>query len=72
VDGVVGPDGLVWIPLLSRGEIARIDPATNDVVDVFPTVRGPFVLTRGFGDVWAPDYAGRTIWRLRTPRTNYG
>jgi hypothetical protein len=22
----------------------------------------------GFGDVWGPDYAGGTIWRLRLPR----
>jgi hypothetical protein len=61
----VAPDGLVWIPLLSRGEIVRIDPATNALVDRFRTAAGPFVLSLGFGDVWSPAYAGRSVWRLR-------
>jgi hypothetical protein len=26
--------------------------------------RGPFVLNVSFGDVWSPDYAGNTIWRI--------
>lgn len=64
VDGTVGPDGLVWIPVLNQGRIVRIDPA-GAVVDEFPTAKGPFVLTLAFGDIWVPDYAGRSVWRLR-------
>jgi DNA-binding beta-propeller fold protein YncE len=64
VDGTVGPDGLVWIPVLNRGRIVRID-AAGQIVDEFPTVKGPFVLTLAFGDVWAPDYAGGSVARLR-------
>jgi DNA-binding beta-propeller fold protein YncE len=64
VDGTVGPDGLVWVPLLRQGQIVRID-ATGAIVDEFPTVKGPFVLTLAFGDIWAPDYAGTSVMRLR-------
>jgi DNA-binding beta-propeller fold protein YncE len=64
VDGTVGPDGLVWIPVLNQGRIVRID-TSDQVVDEFPTVQGPFVLTLAFGDIWAPDYAGRNVMRLR-------
>ena len=64
VDGTVGPDGLVWVPVLNRGRIVRIDTA-GAVVDEFPTVKAPFVLTLAFGDIWAPDYSGRSVWRLR-------
>jgi YVTN family beta-propeller protein len=65
VDGVIGPDGLVWIPDLTGGVVHRIDPATNAVVDRFAVGRGPFVLTVGYGDVWAPAYGGTSVWRLR-------
>jgi YVTN family beta-propeller protein len=64
VDGTVGPDGLVWIPVLNQSRIVRID-TSGAVVDEFPTVKGPFVLTLAFGDIWAPDYGGRTVARLR-------
>jgi YVTN family beta-propeller protein len=64
VDGTVGPDGLVWIPVLNRGRIVRIDEA-GAIVDEFPTAAGPFVLTLAFGDIWVPSYGGRTVWRLR-------
>ena len=64
VDGTVGPDGLVWIPVLNQGRIVRLDPS-GAVVDEFPTVQGPFVLTLAFGDIWAPDYAGGSVVRLR-------
>ena len=63
-DGVIGPDGLVWIPNLSLSRIDRIDPATNRVVDGIPTGLGPFVLTVGYGDIWAPAYGGTSVWRL--------
>jgi len=64
VDGTVGPDGLAWIPILNRDRIVRID-AAGTVVDEFATGAGPFVLTLAFGDIWVPEYRGRTVWRLR-------
>ena len=64
VDGTVGPDGLVWIPVLNQSRIVRLD-SSGAVVDEFPTVKGPFVLTLAFGDIWAPDYAGGSVVRLR-------
>jgi YVTN family beta-propeller protein len=65
VDGAIGPDGLVWIPNLVLNVIQRIDPATNSVVDSIATGRGPFVVTTGYGDVWAPAFGGTSVWRLR-------
>jgi YVTN family beta-propeller protein len=65
VDGVPGPDGLIWVPSLVASTVTRIDPATNSVVDKFKVGRAPFVLTVGFGDVWAPSYGGTQLWRLR-------
>jgi YVTN family beta-propeller protein len=65
VDGAIGPDGLVWIPNLRLNLIQRIDPATNRVVDTIPTGVAPFVLSVGYGDVWAPAFGGTSVWRLR-------
>ena len=65
VDGAIGPDGLVWIPNLAQNVIHRIDPATNAVVDAVPAGLSPFVVTVGYGDVWAPAYGGTSVWRLR-------
>jgi streptogramin lyase len=65
VDGAIGPDGLVWMPNLVLNVIQRIDPATNGVVDSIATGLGPFVVTVGYGDVWAPSFGGTSVWRLR-------
>ena len=64
VDGAIGPDGLLWMPNLTLNVIHRIDPATNAVVDTIPAGRGPFVVSVGYGDVWAPAYGGTSVWRL--------
>jgi len=64
-DGTIGPDGLVWIPDLATNLIRRIDPATNRTADSIPVGRSPFVLSVGYGDVWAPAYGGTSVWRLR-------
>jgi DNA-binding beta-propeller fold protein YncE len=45
--------------------IQRLDPATNAVVDTIPTGKGPFVVSVGYGDIWAPSYGGTSVWRLR-------
>ena len=45
-------------------KVARIDPATNAVVDTIAVSGTPMLLNVAFGDVWVPDYRGSTIWRL--------
>src|SRR5918996_4595610 len=57
-DGVVGPDGLVWIPNRGEGTISLIDPETNSVTDTIRVGATPFVLTVGFGDLWAASWGG--------------
>jgi YVTN family beta-propeller protein len=64
VDGAIGPDGLVWIPNRDDNTVSRIDPATNAVVDTTRLGPTPFVLNTAFGDVWAPSWGGRDVWRL--------
>jgi streptogramin lyase len=66
VDGAVAPDGLVWIPNLQDGTVTRIDPATAHVVGSLRVGAMPFVVNVAFGDVWAPDFGGRQVWRLKT------
>jgi hypothetical protein len=34
------------------------------VVDTLRVGTSPFVLNTAFGDVWAPSYGGRDVWRL--------
>jgi YVTN family beta-propeller protein len=65
VDGVVGPDGLVWIPNQGDNTVSRIDPATNRVVTTVRVGNGPFVVRRAFGDLWASSFAGDDVWRIR-------
>jgi len=65
VDGVVGPDGLVWIPNQGDNSVSRIDPATNKVVDTVKVGPLPFVVRRGFGDMWVSNFGGFAVWRLR-------
>jgi YVTN family beta-propeller protein len=64
-DGVVGPDGLVWIPNQGSNSVSRIDPATNRVVDTVKVGPLPFVARSGFGDMWISNFGGFAVWRLR-------
>jgi streptogramin lyase len=63
-DGTRGPDGLEWIPLIGDGTVARIDPATDKLVDTIPVIGKPFVARTAFGSVWVGDFGGTQLWRL--------
>jgi YVTN family beta-propeller protein len=65
VDGVVGPDGFVWIPVQGDGTVARIDPATNRVAGTVKVGKIPFVARRAFGDMWISNFGGTDVWRIR-------
>jgi YVTN family beta-propeller protein len=64
-DGVRGPDGFEWIPNNGDGTISVIDPATNAVVETVTVGGKPFVVRTAFGAMWAGDFAGSTIKRIR-------
>jgi YVTN family beta-propeller protein len=63
--GAAAPDGTIWIPNLNDDTISVIDPKTNAVVSTVKTGRGPFVVRRGFGDMWVGSYRGADLWRIR-------
>jgi peptide/nickel transport system substrate-binding protein len=64
-DGTRGPDGYEWIGNAGDGTISRIDPATDKVVDTIDIGGTPFVVRSFFGTVWAGDFKGTTIKRIR-------
>ena len=47
------------------GTISVIDPATNTVVHTVQIGGHPFVVRAAFGDLWAGDFGGSTIKRIR-------
>jgi streptogramin lyase len=63
-DGVRGPDGLEWIPLQGSDKIARIDAATNRLVDTVRVHGFLFVVRSAFGSLWAGDFQGSTLYRI--------
>lgn len=66
-EGDLAPDGTVWIPNQLGDTISIIDPQTNSVSRTIKLTKGsaPFVLRRGFGDLWVGGYKGKTLWRIR-------
>jgi virginiamycin B lyase len=65
--GDLAPDGTVWIPNQHGDSISVIDPQTNAVARTIQLTKGttPFVLRRGFGDMWVGSYRGNRLWRIR-------
>ena len=63
-DAIRGPDGYEWVPSRFGGTVTRIDPAGGTIVDTIATGGAPFVIRAGFGDVWASNFGGSTLWRL--------
>jgi YVTN family beta-propeller protein len=63
--GDVAPDGTIWVPNLQSNTISVVDPATNAVVRTVKTGAGPFVVRKGFGDLWVGSFRGSDLWRIR-------
>ena len=42
-----------------------IDPQSNAVARTVKTGSGPFVVRRGFGDMWVGSSQGNDLWRIR-------
>jgi hypothetical protein len=73
--GVVAGDEGVWVTV-DRGPrdsvVARIDPATNEIVATVPVTGSPFEIAAGEGSVWVTgnsERAGDMLHRI-DPRTN--
>ena len=66
---VVAGAGSIWIPSEAEGRIARVDPATNTVVDEIEVVPGTFFLAFGFEQLWAVSSDARLLQRI-DPATN--
>lgn len=61
--------GSIWIASHEKGEVSRVDPATNTVVAKVQVDPGTSYLTYGFGAVWAVSLPRQTIQRI-DPETN--
>lgn len=61
--------GSIWIPSDEKGEISRIDPATNTVTATIKVDPGTYYLAYGFGSLWAASSRNNSLQRI-DPRTN--
>jgi len=58
-------DEHVWISNAPKGNVTRIDPATNRIVDNIATGKRPCSgLAAGFGSVWVPNCGDKTVSRI--------
>lgn len=57
-------DNGVYVVASGGSEIARVDPATNQVVDRLPGPKGAAGIRFGFGSLWVTSPTGRTVTRL--------
>jgi virginiamycin B lyase len=65
--GDLAPDGTVWIPNQVGDTISVIDPQRNAVARTVQLKTGtaPFVLRRGFGDLWVGSFKTELLLRIR-------
>ena len=59
----------MWVTGQLGNSVARIDPATNKVVDTIPVGREPTGVAVGAGSVWVANTLDRSISRIN-PATN--
>jgi len=60
-----GPDRTVWVAEKERNTITRIDPKTNQLLDVTSAGRGAFSIAAAAGDMWVTNFADVDVWRFR-------
>jgi streptogramin lyase len=61
--GLAVGEGSVWART-SFTMLAKIDPASNTVVERFKNEKGNGDVKVGFGSVWLSDFAFNMVWRL--------
>lgn len=66
---VVAGAGSIWLGSDSKGEIARVDPASNRVIASIKVDPGSCYLAFGFGALWAVSADHQSLQKI-DPRTN--
>lgn len=66
---VVSGAGSIWVPSAAEGAIARIDPATNEIIATVPVDPGTFYLAYGMGALWAVSSDAQSLQKI-DPATN--
>uniref|UniRef100_UPI00333E8F06 Vgb family protein n=1 Tax=Sandarakinorhabdus sp. TaxID=1916663 RepID=UPI00333E8F06 len=61
---VVAGAGSVWVASAADGEIARVNPATGEIIARIKAAKGTSYLTFGFGALWAVSAPTRTLQRI--------
>jgi streptogramin lyase len=61
----VGPDGRLWVALLSIGRVVAVDPGTGEVVARIDGLGSQlWDLKAGFGSIWVVDRSKRELLRI--------
>lgn len=61
----VGPDGRLWIALLSVGQVIAVDPAASKVVATIDGLgTNLWDLKAGYGSIWVVDRTNRQLLRI--------
>jgi YVTN family beta-propeller protein len=63
VNPVAVGHGAVWVPA-ANGEIARVDPRSNRIVDTIPVGNSPTSIATGAGGVWVTDAIDNAVTRI--------
>ncbi|MBI1403081.1 MAG: YncE family protein [Porphyrobacter sp.] len=66
---VVAGAGSVWVASDPAGKVARIDPATNEVIATIPVAPETWYLAYGFDALWAVSSEGKVLQKI-DPATN--
>lgn len=66
---VVAGAGSIWVASDGKGQIARVDPANNQVVATVQVDPGSDYLSFGFGALWAASGTSQTLQKI-DPQTN--
>ena len=66
---VVTGAGSIWVPSDEKGEITRVDIATNKIIATIPVNAGGYYLAYGYGSLWVASNKRNTLQRI-DPKTN--
>ena len=61
---VVFDHGSVWVTAAGRGELYRIDPASNEVVATISVTDSPSYMASGEGSIWILDLTAGVVQRI--------
>lgn len=62
--GIFAGEGSVWLRSADQF-LSRLDPATNEVVEIIEATKGGGDVIVAYGSVWATSYDFGDVWRIR-------